>query len=136
MLEDLEGSLHEFITSKAASPQAPGAQDALPAPLNLSYRTAQQQQRRQPAPPAPAPPAIRVDTAPEIRVDTAPPVVEVVEEVKEMPPAGAEDGGGGGFGGLSPEFLKDVQDGLEALGYDLTSSDVVQVCGGAVTPHW
>jgi hypothetical protein len=129
MLQDLQDSLREFISSKGSSATTSTPQEGSQARVTSAYRPAQLQQQQQQAPVPPAPPAVSISTA--TRVATAPPVVQIEEEVEEqqVPPVNTADGGGG-FGGLSPEFLKAMQDGLEALGYDLTSSDVVQVGAG------
>jgi hypothetical protein len=130
LLQDLQESLQEFISSKCSCVSTATAQEGSQAPVTLAYKPAQQQQQ---APAAPAPPALSIGTA--TRVAAAPPAVEIIEEVEEhVPPVDTADGGGG-FGGLSPEFLKAMQDGLEALGYDLTLPDVVQVGAGKVQVH-
>jgi hypothetical protein len=138
MLEDLEGSLLEIISTKASSSVAAAQQGSQPFPFNAAPKAEQQwqqappaptaQQQWQRAPPTPAAPAIKTNTAREARASTAARVAPVVEEVQKPPPATSRDVGKADFGGLSHAFLKDMQSGLERLGYDLTSTHVVKVC--------
>jgi hypothetical protein len=58
-----------------------------------------------------------------VSTDTAVAVEEEEVEEKEPPATTAPPGG---FGGLSKEFLSNMQDALEILGYDLSSADIMQ----------
>ena len=132
-LTDLQCSLDALLTSKGQSPAAAAAASSAAAASALESMFA----RAGAAPPAAAPPPAPASTT------TAPPAAslkeagndvaaeEGEEEWEEVAAPPAPPGAAaGGFGGLSQQFLQDVQAGLEALGYDLTSSDVMARLAG------
>jgi hypothetical protein len=135
--EDLQTSLQDFLASK--TPPASAAAAALSS--NSPWEGFNLERAPPPAPtasqyaPPPAAPAIQTATA------AAPPALadkqqqqqqhvededwEVVREAPAKP-----DQPGGSFGGLPNQFLQDMQSGLEALGFDLTSPDIMQQLAG------
>jgi hypothetical protein len=111
---DVKAALADLITSKSssASPAVQSPQDVLQRCLDISPPEEMQAEAASGPPPAAAPPA----------TPAAAPAQEVVEADKP-----AVYDGTAAFDGLSPEFLRAMQDGLEAMGFDLTSREVVQV---------
>lgn len=121
-LEDLQSSLNDFLATKTAA-TAPSVD---PGPNIWQGFEPQQATENAPAPRA---------EAPQISTATAPPATQQQEPVVEFGSAVEEDEQEvdlniASFGGLDAGFLKDMQSGLEALGYDLTSTDIMQQLSG------
>jgi hypothetical protein len=118
--DDLQTSLDSFLATKVVPPPpVPPAASATAGQPAFAFENA-----------APhAPPPVRLKTAP---VEPSIVIVEEAEEAAAPPP----DGGDGApappaaFGALGDAFLRDVQSGLESLGYDLTSDDVMARLAG------
>lgn len=115
-LGDLQAALNDFLAHKRAPTQAEN-----PSPGSWQGIMQQPAFANAPAPP----PA--VTAAPQPATVTANPDVQALEsdEVEDEQREEA-DLSSSGFGGLDMTFLKDMQSGLESLGYDLTSSDIMQ----------
>lgn len=119
-LEDLLSSLNDFLATKTAA-AAPSAE---PGPRSPWQDLIQQ-------------PALQDASAPRVaapHVAAAAPAMATKQREMEEEPEAADQGeqgwevldGAGSFGGLDIQFLKNMQSGLESLGYNLTSSDIMQ----------
>lgn len=121
--QDLEASLAEFLDSKTSAPPAASSNNGGVFGLWNGQPMAPPPQQQQGPP---APPAVDKGVAVPLAVgqDVA---MEEDEEEEEQPPTMKPPGG---FGGLSNEFLSDMQAALEALEYDLSSADIMQQLAG------
>lgn len=137
---DLSTALDSYLTTKR--PTAASATSSTPADTVINWDTAggmfgaPAMPSAQPAPAA-APPATAtaVDTSPTIATDTATATADTTEwEVVDDPAAPGEskatEGGQDTWSALDSGFLSAMQDALEALGYDLSSMDIVGTLAG------
>lgn len=141
-VSDLQQSLTEFITSKAAPAETAAAQPGGPSPASaladaLSSLFAPKQQQTPAAPAYARAPPRAAPAPPQFATARAPPAVSTRVEIREVQ-AGEDDMEVEDedvvveetFAGLSTEFLQAMQSSLEELGVDLTSEDAMEQLGG------
>eukprot|EP00775_Hariotina_reticulata_P004272 gene4272-4525_t len=136
---DLRTSLDSFLASKIPQPADPAAGKSHGTGLGQSHKKQDVPGRSASLPPQSHPafaapqPAAQLNTA-NTPSTTAPPATTAADQAgsgvsgtsaTDLPPQTAA-AAPGGFGGLSTEFLKDVQTALEDVGYDLTSQSIMQ----------
>jgi len=131
---DLEASLADILDSKGKD--VPGPPASSPAFITSPWAAQPPAMAHQHAPP-PAPPssALAISAAPaaaaappEVAARAASPEPELQQEGREEEAPRVA----GSFGGLSTDFLQAMQSSLEALGYDLSSADLMQELAGAL----